>query len=188
MIKATLATLALALAVLPIGLHAQGNTFGPDSIRIIEVEIFDEATGGCWTNISEVKTYVEDQLRLNGYELTGVQPNNQLHSTEETARIMAPVNRLPPSLGASVINAIRNHVYIDNFYSVHVVVNATRHKTYRCSGSIEIQLNRQVTDHDVGILSVPFKTAGYSFVGQQNVNMQMFDLVKEFITYIREYK
>jgi hypothetical protein len=184
--KAILAT--LALMVLPLGLHAQSNIFGPDSIRIIQVEIFDEATGGCWTNISEVKTYVEDQLRLNGYEITGLQHNNGLHSEEETDRIMAPLNRLPPSLSESAINAIRNHVYVDNFYSVYIVVHATRRNAHRCSGSIEARLVRQVTDHDIGFLNVPFRTVGYTFVGQQNVNMQMFDLVKDFIKHIKEYK
>lgn len=184
--KVMLATLALMM--LPLGLHAQSNTFGPDSIRIIEVEIFDRATGGCWTNISEVKTYVEDQLQLNGYELTGLYPNNELHSKEDTARIMAPVNGLPRSLGESAIHAIRNHVYLDNLYSVQVVVNATRHNTYQCWGNVEVRLTRQVTDHGIGVFIVPYRTVGTSFVGQPNVNMQMFDLVKEFITHIKEYK
>lgn len=187
MIKAILAT--LALAVLPIGLHAQGNIFGPNSIRIIEINIFDDSDGGCWTNISEVKTYLEDQLRLSGYELTGVLSNNQLHSEEETARIMDLVYRLQLILGESVVHAIRNHVYIDNFYSVHVVANVTRHiPPYHCWGDIEMQLMRQVTTHDGSIYTAPFRTLRKAFVGQHNVNMQVFDLIKAFITDIREYK
>ena len=35
----------------------------------IEVFVLDEATGGCWTNIGEVKTYTEDKLRMYGAKI-----------------------------------------------------------------------------------------------------------------------
>ena len=55
-------------------------------------------------------------------------------------------------------------------------------------GNVEVRLTRQVTDHGVGIFIVPFRTVGTSFVGQPNVNMQMFDLIKEFIKHIKEFE
>ena len=42
----------------------------PEVIETIAIVISDDATGGCWTNLGEAKTYAEDQLRLKGYELT----------------------------------------------------------------------------------------------------------------------
>lgn len=41
----------------------------PDVVGGIVVEVRDNATGGCWTNLGEAKTYAEDQLRLRGYEV-----------------------------------------------------------------------------------------------------------------------
>ena len=104
------AVLALTFSSLANTSTASESVFGPDSIRIVEVEILDNATDGCWTNISTVKTYAEDQLRLNKYELTGLSPNNNLHADDEVQRIMEPVNSLPSRISESAANAIRNHV------------------------------------------------------------------------------
>ena len=35
----------------------------------ISVAVDDQATGGCWTNIGEVKTYAEDKLRMAGADV-----------------------------------------------------------------------------------------------------------------------
>ena len=182
------AVLALTFSSVANTSTASDSVFGPDSIRIVEVEILDNATDGCWTNISTVKTYAEDQLRLNKYELTGLYPNNNLHADDEVQRIMEPVNNLPRRINKSAANAIRNHVYFDNLYFLQVYVNAKRHKTYKCWGNIEIRLSRQVTDHEMGFHTVPFVELGSTFVSQPNVNTEMFDLVKDFVIYMKEYQ
>ncbi|MDB4249357.1 hypothetical protein N9854_07040 [Amylibacter sp.] len=35
----------------------------------VVVGIYDEATGGCWTNLGEVKRYAEDKLMLKGADV-----------------------------------------------------------------------------------------------------------------------
>ena len=55
---------------------AEEYTFDPyydDSFSIkdkkVVVAIFDEARGGCWTNIGEAKRYAEDKLMLKGAKI-----------------------------------------------------------------------------------------------------------------------
>ena len=43
--------------------------FVPANISKIHIEIVDQATEGCWTNIGEVKRYAEDKLRLAGFNV-----------------------------------------------------------------------------------------------------------------------
>jgi hypothetical protein len=40
-----------------------------DDLSPTKVSIADDATGGCWTNAGEAKSYAEDQLRLAGVEV-----------------------------------------------------------------------------------------------------------------------
>ena len=51
-------------------LHAESplqlDIFEFDDIFTMGVMIQDDATGGCWTNAGEAKSYAEDQLRLVG--------------------------------------------------------------------------------------------------------------------------
>ena len=46
------------------------NETSPEVVETVIVNLSDAATGGCWTNLGEAKTYAEDQLRLKGYEVT----------------------------------------------------------------------------------------------------------------------
>ena len=57
--KKLLSGLLLSFLFLPQLTKAEENAYGPNSIRIIHVEMLDEATGGCWTNISEMQRYAE---------------------------------------------------------------------------------------------------------------------------------
>ena len=43
------------------------STLNPERFGDVQVLLGDNATGGCWTNLGEAKTYVEDQLRRLGY-------------------------------------------------------------------------------------------------------------------------
>tara|TARA_B100000767_G_scaffold5943_1_gene5738 strand:+ start:385 stop:861 length:477 start_codon:yes stop_codon:yes gene_type:complete len=43
--------------------------FVPDNVSQIHVAISDGASEGCWTNISEVKRYIEDKLELEGFNI-----------------------------------------------------------------------------------------------------------------------
>ena len=45
------------------------DNVSPSSLGAIEVEIRDDAEGGCWTNIGESKAYATDKLELLGYEV-----------------------------------------------------------------------------------------------------------------------
>ena len=60
-------------------------TFDPyydDSFSIkdkkVVVAIYDEARGGCWTNIGEAKRYAEDKLMLKGAKIVNDMANAQL--------------------------------------------------------------------------------------------------------------
>ncbi len=43
--------------------------YAPEDYEIAYVKIVDGAKNGCWTNIGEVQTYAEDQLKLAGFNV-----------------------------------------------------------------------------------------------------------------------
>ena len=42
----------------------------PKSVGTIYVHLEDDAKGGCWTNLREVREYAEEKLRIAGYSTT----------------------------------------------------------------------------------------------------------------------
>jgi hypothetical protein len=183
--KKLLSGLLLSFLFLPQLTQAEESAYGPNSIRIIYVEMLDEATGGCWTNISEMQRYAEDQLTLNGYVITGFQEGEVLHTPEITRELMQTTKRLPASLSKSAIEAVRNHVYFDNLYVLQVFVGASRNTTYKCWGDAQVLLSRQVVNHMGEMKIVPFEAMGSRFIGQDNVNTFLFDLTKDFISQLK---
>jgi hypothetical protein len=41
----------------------------PKDFRNVSVELIDGASDGCWTNLGEVKTYIQDKLSLRGFNI-----------------------------------------------------------------------------------------------------------------------
>ena len=71
--KHILAAILLSLAMLPNVASAWvSGTFTVANFSYpIEVSISDEASGGCWTNLGEAKTYATDKLRNAGFQIAG---------------------------------------------------------------------------------------------------------------------
>ena len=44
--------------------------FIPANVSLVSVDIKDQASNGCWTNIGEVKRYAEDKLELAGFKVS----------------------------------------------------------------------------------------------------------------------
>lgn len=77
-IKLTFFLFFLILPTWALSIKLDNWTFS--ELSPIEVRLFDFATGGCWTNIGEVQTYIEDKLQMNGADL--IQSNGELFSSE----------------------------------------------------------------------------------------------------------
>ncbi len=45
------------------------SSFKPGAVGSISVLIDDQATGGCWTNMSEAKKYTEEKLKTLGFHV-----------------------------------------------------------------------------------------------------------------------
>ncbi len=60
--------LAAALAI-PASARAwvEEDIVNPSNLETVTVKVFDDAEGGCWTNIGETRTYAEDKLSELGY-------------------------------------------------------------------------------------------------------------------------
>ena len=85
----------------------------------IQVELLDDATGGCWTNIGEVKTYAEDKLRLAGASVLDSTGNNYS----------------PVANGKAALFAL--------------TVKAERHEYGFCWGAIDIKLVKFIKDGNI---------------------------------------
>tara|TARA_B110001450_G_scaffold241638_1_gene251258 strand:- start:489 stop:953 length:465 start_codon:yes stop_codon:yes gene_type:complete len=56
------------------GTHVSANwvskDFTPSTVDLINVELWDNASGGCWTNLNEIRTYSQDKLELVGHNIS----------------------------------------------------------------------------------------------------------------------
>lgn len=66
------------------------NTILLSDLEPINVKVHDSATGGCWTNISETRSYAYDQLELTG--VTTRANDNLLASLSEGATLGIYIN------------------------------------------------------------------------------------------------
>lgn len=164
---------------------AEGQRFGPDSIRIIDVLVDDRATGGCWTNISEVQKYAEDQLRLSGYTITGVQENGFLKADNELEEMEEFLKDLPPSLPAPTLMAVRNQLYVDNLFALGVLVDAQR-DSQKCWGFAEVFLGQPYFDKSGDSHIATVARVFYTFKNYDNANTILFDLVKDFVAGLKK--
>lgn len=41
----------------------------PQTVKSISVNIYDDSTGACWTNLREVREYAEEKLTASGYKV-----------------------------------------------------------------------------------------------------------------------
>lgn len=75
MIRRTLLSAIAALMIGSIPNSASAfvsHNLNPDTFGSAQISLGDGATGGCWTNLGEAKTYAEDNLRGLGYTVASV--------------------------------------------------------------------------------------------------------------------
>lgn len=164
---------------------AEERLFGPDAIRIVEVFVTDQATGGCWTNISEVQKYAEDQLRLNGYTITGIQENGFLKADNELEEMKDILKNLPPSLPTPILTAVKNQIYVDNLFVLEVLVNAQR-DSQKCWGMAEVKLRQPYFDKSGDSRLATFLRTFITFKNYDNANTILLDLVKDFVADLKD--
>lgn len=59
----------LILSVLRVEAQTLYLDTSPEVTGSISVNVMDDATSGCWTNLREVRLYVEERLRSEGYTI-----------------------------------------------------------------------------------------------------------------------
>ena len=118
----------------------------------IEVAVYDDATGGCWTNIGEVQRYAEDKLRMAGADVI-------------------------ENKGGGVSPAVT----LRNAALFHVHIKAQRNKVGFCWGMIKIDLIIGSTVNNInGIFSYAHTAA--TLMRMENLNNDILDLVGNVVT------
>lgn len=69
-----------------------------EDIGAIRVRLLDQASGGCWTNIKEVKNYAEDKLEMAGADLSDFDNTDELAGLNTNFEIMVSGWRLKSGL------------------------------------------------------------------------------------------
>ena len=118
----------------------------------IQVVLFDQATGGCWTNIGEVQTYAEDKLRMSGVDVI-------------------------ENKGGDVSPAVK----LRNAAIFHVRVKAERNGFGFCWGMMQIDLVIGSTVNNIDGIFVYANTAA-TLMRNENVNNDTLDMVGRVIT------
>ncbi len=89
--------------------------FGPDRASSISVDLIDEATEACWTNLRESREYAEEKLRQKGFNV--VRDSGYWEFRIE-------VTALRVKSGSCVGTArvkIERYGYVDNLFSIITV-------------------------------------------------------------------
>jgi len=85
------------------------------SIGAIQVLIKDDATGGCWTNIGDVKNYAEGALKQKGYAVSA-------DSAKYTMTVYAFIKRTNNNNCYGTVNVnLKTNNELDGVFGWHVV-------------------------------------------------------------------
>ena len=132
--------------------NAKFDSWTYSELPPIEVALFDNATGGCWTNIGEVQRYAEDKLRMAGADVI-----------EQDGGDVSPA------------------VKLRNAAMFHVHVKAERNGLGFCWGMMKIDLVIGSTVNNINGIFTYANTAS-TLMRNQNVNNDVLDLVGKVIT------
>lgn len=178
----------LSMVAVVVTAEEQPNLFTPDQIKIGEVALDDRATDGCWTNLKESREYLEEQFRLNGYEL---RDEEALIAPEEERRRVGNVVRSLANEDAppSVVKGAYLTMLQDNSYDAMIKVLATRTTGGYCVGSLRVSIQRVLVGHHEDVVykvDVDYLDLGFS--ENSNVNIIVLDLSKSLVKYLKTGK
>ena len=164
------------------------HMFTPDQIKIGEVALHDRATGGCWTNLKESREYLEEQFRLNGYELLSkealIAPEEERKRVGNIVRSLA--NEDAPS---SVVKGAYLTMLQHNSYDAMIKVLASRTPAGFCVGSLRVSINRVLVGHHEDVVhKVDVMYLDQVFSENSNVNIIVLDLSKTLVKYLKTGK
>ena len=119
----------------------------------MQVSMRDLATGGCWTNIKEVKNYAEDKLEIAGADLSFTGDDIPYAGKKNYFTIAVTAERLSNGLCIGSVN-----VNIGGYFLTDIV-----HEAGQIAGLLD------------------FSEYGMRFYHPRNMNNQILDTVKEAI-------
>ena len=159
----------------------------PDQIKIGDVSLDDRATGGCWTNLKESREYLEEQFRLNGYEL--LDEDALVVPEEERRRVGNIVRRLANEAPTNVVKSSYLTMIQDNRYDAVIKVLASRTPAGYCVGSLRVSITRILVGHHEDIVhNVDVMYLYQVFSENSNININVLDLSKTFVKYLKTGK
>lgn len=160
------------------------HLFTPEQIKIGEVSLVDNAKNGCWTNLKESREYLEEQFRLNGYELLSQEA--LIAPEEERRRVGNVVSRLVDEAPQSVVKGAYLTMIQDNRYDATIKVHAVRTTAGSCIGTMRISIQRILVGHHEDVVTtvdVDYLENIYS--EPDNLNIEVLDLSKSFVKYLK---
>lgn len=161
--------------------------FNPDLINIGSVTLEDNASNGCWTNLKESREYLEEQFRLNGYEL--MDEDTLVAPEEERRRVGNVVRSLVNEAPQSVVKSAYLTMIQGNRYDANIKVHATRSKAGFCVGTMRVSIQRILVGHHEDVVyTVDVDYLENIFSEQGNLNIKVLDLSKSFVKYLKTGK
>ena len=158
--------------------------YTPDQIRISKVSIQDLAKDACWTNLTEVRQYLEEQFRIRGYELLNSQ-NADWITDEQRTLVDRTMRKLPDELPNEDRKAVFLNMIQDNVYDAFIRVTSNRSSFGDCFGSARIGLSRYVGGHtEDQSVYVEYTYLSQTLLERNNLNTELIELSKQFVSYI----
>lgn len=111
----------------------------------VYVQIGDEATGGCWTNIREAKNYAQDQIEITGGQTVEIKP--EAYSNMYIYVHAKQQNNSGDCFGSIIITFERPSIY--EYHRVYIIYSQI---SYIASGAKKFntvvldQIKRAVTE------------------------------------------
>ena len=112
-------TLHLLLLLFTVPVQAQhSGDFDISQAKLVEVNIDDQASDGCWSNLGEARTYAEDKLKIAGANV-GETDYTDADERIYDLRVVVVAERLPNGLCTGMLEVeLRAWVRVHDDYIV----------------------------------------------------------------------
>lgn len=180
----TILTALLMTLATQVAAEETSSIYSSDKIRISSVEIYDLAKQGCWTNLTESRQYLEEQLRIGGYTLLD-SPNGDWVTEADKVRAGRSVAKIANDISEADSHALFLRLIQGDVYEAFIRVNADLSTNNLCYGGIRIGLSRYIASHEVdSSKNIEFTYLDQIVLKSGNLNIPVLELSKQFVRYI----
>ena len=160
--------------------------FSPTHISVASTKLTDDARDGCWTNLKQSREYLDEQLKLNGYEHVEDAGEYGYLTKAEWTFANRTFTKMPDEIPEHAGYAGYLAMLQKNYYEPTIQVIASRNEFGRCYGFVQVSFNRWVSSHHIErSYNVEVDYIRQIFMNADNTNGIVLDMSKKFVKHVK---